>query len=137
MIKTQNQVRVELNHLILLAKEKQQTAHFLTYLLGLPDATPTDGPVPGFFLCIELSNAITLLIAQANEHPIGHYAFKVSADDFKQVIQRLTESRIDYWAEPRMQRLRECYEENGNRGVYVIDPSGHGIEILTSIQSTL
>jgi hypothetical protein len=34
MIKTETQVRVELNHLILLAKEKQQTAHFLTYLLG-------------------------------------------------------------------------------------------------------
>ena len=137
MLKTKNQVRVELNHLILLATEKQQRAHFLTYLLGLPDALPADGPLPGFFLCIEPSNAITLLIAQANEHPIGHYAFKVTEADFKQVIQRLNEGNVDYWADPRMQRLREWYEENGNRGVYVIDPSGHGIEILTGIDSTL
>jgi len=89
MIKTENQVGVELNHLILLAKKKQKTAHFLTYLLDLPDAIPAEGPVAGFFLCIELKNEITILIAQANQHPIGHYAFKVPEGDFKQVIQRL------------------------------------------------
>jgi catechol 2,3-dioxygenase-like lactoylglutathione lyase family enzyme len=132
---SENQINVELNHLIILAREKQQTAHFLTSLLGLPDATPADGPVPGFFLCIELKNAITLLIAQANEHSIGHYAFKVPESTFEQVVQRLKENNIDHWADPRMQRPGECYEENGNKGFYVIDPSGHGIEILTSIQA--
>jgi hypothetical protein len=89
--------------------------------------------VPGFFLCIELANAITVLIAHAEEHPIGHYAFRVSASDFEQVIQRLQDWEQDFWADPRMQRPLECYQGNGNRGLYVIEPSGHGIEIFTPI----
>jgi extradiol dioxygenase family protein len=135
MLKTKHQVSVEFNHLIILAKEKQKTADFLTNLLNLPDASPADGPVPGFFLCIEFKNDVTLLIVEAKEHSIGHYAFKVPGEDFVQIVQRLKNWNIDYWADPRMQRQSEWYEENGNRGLYVIDPSGHGIEILTSINS--
>jgi hypothetical protein len=129
-------VQVEFNHHILLAKEKQKTADLLTKLLGLPDAIPADGPVPGFFLCISFKNDVTLLIVEAKEHSIGHYAFKVTEEEFEKVVQRLKDSNIDYWADPRMQRLRECYVENSNKGLYFIDPSGHGMEILTSITPT-
>ncbi|MPR33116.1 VOC family protein [Salmonirosea aquatica] len=124
---------VELNHLIILAKEKQKTADLLTRLLDLPKAIPADGPVPGFFLCIQLKNDVMLLIAEAKEHSTGHYAFKVPPDEFERVIHRLKDWKIDYWADPRMQRPAEYYVENGNKGLYFIDPSGHGMEILTPI----
>jgi extradiol dioxygenase family protein len=112
-----------------------KTAHFLTQLLNLPDAIPADGPVPNFFLCIRFKNDITILIAEAKEHNAGHYAFKVSDEDFEQIIQRLKDWNIDYWADPRLQRKSESYIQNGNKGLYVIDPSGHGIEILTQIDN--
>lgn len=126
-------MNVELNHLIILAKEKQKTADFLTNLFGLPAAISADGPVPGFFLCIQFQNDVMVLIAEAKEHSMGHYAFKVAQDDFELVLQRLKDWNITYWADPRMQRPLEWYEENGNRGLYFIDPSGHGMEILTKI----
>ena len=131
------QTNVEFNHHILLAKDKQKTAEFLTRLLDLPEATPADGAVPGFFLCIHFKNDVTLLIAEVKEHPMGHYAFKVPQEDFERVLQRLREWNIDYWADPRRQRPSECYEENGNRGLYFIDPSGHGMEILTQLNHNL
>jgi catechol 2,3-dioxygenase-like lactoylglutathione lyase family enzyme len=124
---------VELNHLIILAKDKQKTADFLTQLLNLPNAKPADGPLPNFFLSIQFKNDITILIAEAKEYNMGHYAFKVSHEDFEQIIQRLKDWNINYWADPRMQRKSECYLQNGNKGLYVIDPSGHGIEILTQL----
>ena len=127
-----NETGVEFNHHILLAKDKKKTADLLTKLLGLPDAAPADGSVPGFFLCVEFKNSVTLLIAEAENHTIGHYAFKVAPAEFEKVVQRLTEWGLDYWADPRMQRPGECYIENGNKGLYFIDPSGHGMEILTS-----
>lgn len=128
------EVNVEFNHHILLAKEKQKTADFLTNILGLPDAVPGDEPYPGFFLCIFFKNDVTLLIAEAKEHNIGHYAFKVLPKEFEQVLQRVKDLKIKYWADPRMQKADDCYlEENGNKGFYFIDPSGHGMEILTNL----
>jgi len=135
MNKPKELTSVELNHLIILAKDKQKTAGFLTQLLDLPDATPADGPIPDFFLCISFKNNVTILIAEATEHPIGHYAFKVSQEAFAQIVQRLKNRNIVYWADPRMQRKSECYLQDGKKGLYVIDPSGHGIEILTELDN--
>lgn len=132
---TNQGIQVEFNHHILLAKEKQKTAELLTKLFGLPDAIPADGPVADFFLCITFKNQVTLLIAEVKEHHVGHYAFKVAPADFEQVVQRLKDWNITYWADPRRQRPLECYVENGNKGLYFIDPSGHGMEVLTSLST--
>lgn len=126
-------IQVEFNHHILLAKEKQKTADLLTKLLGLPDAITVDGAVPDFFLCIEFKNDVTLLIAEVKEHPIGHYAFKVTPEEFERVVEKLKTWKIHYWADPKMQRPMECYIENGNKGLYFLNPSGHGMEVLTKI----
>lgn len=129
-----NHINVEFNHHIVLSKDKQQTADFLTGILDLPDAVPADGREPDFFLCIDFKNGVTLLITEVEEHNIGHYAFKVSPKDFNLIVRRLQERKIEYWADPRGQRPSECYEENGKRGVYFIEPSGHALEVLTIIE---
>lgn len=134
MTEPDNWPTVELNHLIILAKEKQKTADFLTRLFGLPDATPADGPVPDFFLCIRLNNNVTILIAEAKEHHIGHYAFKVTPPDFDKIVNRLKQWDVNYWADPRMQRPSEYYQQDGNKGLYFMDPSGHGMEVLTPLE---
>lgn len=138
--KAENQIQmsnrtVEFNHVIMLAKEKQKTADFITNLLGLPDATPADGAVPDFFLCIQFDNDVMVLIAEIKEHPMAHYAFKVTNEHFDIIISTLKKEKQDFWADPRMQRPFECYKEEGKKGFYVIDPSGHGLEILTDIDN--
>jgi hypothetical protein len=122
---------VEFNHLIILSKEKQKTADFITELLDLPDAVPADGHVPGFFLCITFGNDVTVLIAEAEQHSIGHYAFKVDNSHFEEILAKLNKSKQRYWADVRTQRPFECYEESEKKGFYIIDPSGHGLEVLT------
>ncbi|MEX1020126.1 MAG: hypothetical protein WDZ49_10730 [Litorilinea sp.] len=125
---------VEFNHMIILAKEKKKTADFITQLLDLPDAVPADGAVPNFFLCIQFDNDVMVLIVEFKEHPIGHYAFKVIPEHFERIVEKLKNGQVDFWADPRMQRPFECYEEGGKKGFYVIDPSGHGLEVLMLIQ---
>ena len=132
-LKPQDSPEVELNHLIILAREKQRTADFITHLLDLPDAIPADGPVPDFFLCIQFANDVMVLIIEVKEHPIGHYAFKVANDHFERIVNQLKNEKREFWADPRMQRPFECYEEEGHKGLYVIDPSGHGLEVLTKL----
>lgn len=134
VIQKKNQT-VEFNHLIILAREKKKTADFITGLLDLPEAIPADGAVPDFFLCIQFDNDVTILVTEFKEHPIGHYAFKVTNDHFDRIVEKLKNEELNFWADPRMQRPFECYEQEGNKGFYVIDPSGHGLEVLTKIDS--
>ncbi|MEX2597025.1 MAG: hypothetical protein WEC59_08875 [Salibacteraceae bacterium] len=76
-MKVQNKkIDIEFNHHIFLAKNKQETADFLTNILDLPDAIPADRREPDFFLCIEFKNDVTILIAEVEDYNIGHYAFK-------------------------------------------------------------
>jgi catechol 2,3-dioxygenase-like lactoylglutathione lyase family enzyme len=124
---------VEFNHLIILAKEKKKTANFITRLLNLPEAIPADGAVPDFFLCIQFDNDVMILITEFKDHPIGHYAFKVDNAHFEAIVEKMKTDKQDFWAGPRMQRPYEYYEQEGNRGFYVIDPSGHGLEVLTRV----
>ena len=132
---TVNERTIEFNHLIILAKEKKKTADFITRLLDLPEAIPADSAVPNFFLCIQFDNDVLILITELKEHSVGHYAFKVTNDHFDKIIEKLKIKKQDFWADPRMQRPLECYEEQGNKGFYIVEPSGHGLEVLTSIDS--
>ena len=43
----------------------------------------------------------------------------------------LDERQLPYWADPRRNRLGEFNTNDGGRGVYWEDPSGHFLEIIT------
>lgn len=131
--KSEKNQTVEFNHLIIPAREQKKTADFITNLLDLPQAISADGSNPGLFLCIEFSNNVSILIIDLKDHPIGHYAFKVANNHFDRIVEKLIAGKREFWADPRMQRPFEVYEENGNRGLYIIDPSGHGLEVLTPL----
>ena len=134
-LKIEAKEKVEFNHLIILAKEKKNTADFITWLLDLPSAVSADGAVPDFFLCIPFDNEVMILVAEYKDHPIGHCAFKVTGSHFKRILAKLKSSNRDFWADPKRQRPFEYYELEGNRGLYVIDPSGHALEVLTKIDA--
>jgi catechol 2,3-dioxygenase-like lactoylglutathione lyase family enzyme len=117
----------QLNHLIIAARSKEESAHFLTELLGLAE------PVPfGIFLAVKLDNNVTLdYVDSPPDFPAQHYAFLVSNDVFDQALSRIRERGIEYWADPRRARPQAINTNDGGRGVYFLDPSGHFLEIIT------
>lgn len=118
---------IQFDHHIVFARDKRDSAHFLTELFGLPEPTAA-----GMFLAVELSNGVTLDYAEPGiDFPAQHYAFRVSDGEFDAIFARIQERGISYWADPRGERISEIYHENGGRGLYFLDPSGHGMEILT------
>ena len=60
-----------------------------------------------------------------------HYAFLVSEDEFTAIYGRIRERGLQHWADPRGQHPGEINRNDGGRGVYFQDPSGHYLEILT------
>ena len=118
---------VQLNHTIVWCRDQQRSAKFLADLLGLP--TPSRfGP----FLVVDASNGISLDYHEIDgDIASQHYAFLISEDEFDQVFARIRDRKLDYWADPGLNRAGEINHNDGGRGVYWADPDGHLLEVIT------
>ena len=118
---------VQLNHTIVHARDKQETARHLVDILGLPEPT-SFGP----FLVVQVSNGVSLDVADDHGEPRSqHYAFLVTEEEFDQIHARIRERGLEWWADPSHSRPREVNTNDGGRGLYWNDPNGHNLEILT------
>ncbi|MFE9098688.1 VOC family protein [Streptomyces sp. NPDC007264] len=118
---------VELNHTIVAAHDKEESARFLADLLGL-DVEPPYGP----FVPVQIPNGVTLdYMDTPGAISPQHYAFLVSEDDFDAIFARIRAAGLAYWADPQHSRRGEINHNDGGRGAYFDDPNGHRLEILT------
>ena len=118
---------IQLNHTIVSVRDKQESATFLSEILGVGK------PVPyGPFLVVEVDNDVSLDFADDHGpvHP-QHYAFLVDEDRFDEIFGRIRERGLSYWADPFRRHPGEINTNDGGRGVYWEEPSGHFLEIIT------
>ena len=96
-------------------------------ILGLP-APRRFGP----FMVVDAANQVSLDFISTDEpFLIEHYAFLVSEAEFDEIFGRIQARGLDYWADPRLSRKGEINRNDGGRGLYFKDPSGHYLEIIT------
>jgi hypothetical protein len=118
---------IQLNHTIVHVRDKRESAMFLAELFGL-DAPTSFGP----FLVVQLDNDVSLDFADDHgEVRPQHYAFLVSEQKFDEIFGRIKEWGLQYWADPGKNRPGEYNTNDGGRGVYWDEPSGHFLEIIT------
>ncbi|MFD3740700.1 VOC family protein [Streptomyces sp. NPDC058629] len=119
---------VELNHTIVHSRDNRESAEFLADLLNLEV-----GPEWGPFIPVVLANDVTLDFATIPEASIvpQHYAFLISEPEFDAAFGRIQELGIAYYADPHLKLPGEINHNDGGRGVYFPDPSGHGMELIT------
>ncbi|HEY1832453.1 MAG TPA: VOC family protein [Acidimicrobiales bacterium] len=121
-----------LNHTIVWCRDKEVSAHYLTTMLGLPEAM-SFGP----FRVVELANGVSMdfhdfYAADAEQEILSqHYAFIVSEEEFDQIFGRITASGQDYFADPGLSRVGQINHNDGGRGAYWHDLDGHLLEIIT------
>jgi catechol 2,3-dioxygenase-like lactoylglutathione lyase family enzyme len=118
---------VQLNHTIVFAKDREASARYMAEILGLPEPT-SFGP----FLDVKTTNGVDLAFMAA-DGPVTpqHYAFLVSEAEFDAIFGRIQARGQTYWADPAQRRENQINTNDGGRGVYFEDPSGHFLEILT------
>jgi catechol 2,3-dioxygenase-like lactoylglutathione lyase family enzyme len=121
-------VSVELNHTIIHCRNNRESAEFLAHLLDLSIGTEW-GP----FIPVVLANGVTLDFASIPPESITaqHYAFLISEAEFDTAFARIKEQGITYYADPHRKVPGEINHNDGGRGVYFPDPSGHGMELIT------
>jgi len=120
---------ITFNHTIVAARSREESATFFTEIFGLPDAKEF-GP----FLAVAIDHGASLDYAQVGPdddiHP-QHYAFLVSEEEFDAIYGRIRARGLQHWADPRRAHPGEINHNDGGRGVYFPDPSGHHLEIIT------
>jgi catechol 2,3-dioxygenase-like lactoylglutathione lyase family enzyme len=117
---------VELNHTIVLSRDKHASAKFLADILGLPV-----GAEVGPFVPVELGNGVTLDFMNRSDVAGQHYAFLVDDATFDAAHRRLLDQGIPTWADPDHREPDAINTRWGGRGVYFPDPDGHNLELLT------
>jgi extradiol dioxygenase family protein len=118
---------VKLNHTIVHARDRGESASFFVELFGLAEPKRF-GP----FLDVEVANEVTLAFLETREEiQTQHYAFLVSEAEFDEIFGRVKARGLDYWADPAHRRRGEINHNDGGRGVYFNDPVGHYLEIIT------
>lgn len=119
---------IELNHTIVSARDRKVSAEFLAGMLGLKVGAPY-GP----FLPVETDNGVSLDYLESGREPVTpqHYAFLVSEDEFDVIFGRIDSAGISYYGGPGHQMPQQINRNDGGRGVYFDDPSGHSLEIIT------
>ena len=118
---------VRLNHTIVWCRDPEQSARFLAEMLGRPAPTRF-GP----FLVVEVDNEVSLDFGETDgDVAPQHYAFLVGEADFDDVLGRIRERALTYWADPARTRPGSINRNDGGRGAYFEDPDGHVLEIIT------
>ena len=118
---------VELNHTIIPAHDKEESARFYVRMFGFE----YDGPL-GHFAPVRIpSQSLTLDFDNSDSFKPRHFAFKVSEAEFDTIFGRVKEEGLTYGSGPFSSEDMEINHWNGGRGVYFRDPNGHLLELLT------
>ena len=117
---------ITLDHTIISARDKEETAKFLTELFGLAPHK-TMGP----FAIVQIGETSLDFIDDDGKIARRHFAFLVSEAEFDEIFSRIKERGMDYWADPFHKEPGKINHWDDGRGVYFEDPNGHNLEILT------
>lgn len=118
---------VQIDHFAVAARDKTESARFLTEIFGLDDAEPA-----GVFLAVHVGPSFTLQFAEPGiDFPGQHYAFHVDDTDFDAIRARLEARGITYLPGPGRGSPGTINHNHGGRGLYFDDPAGHHLEIIT------
>lgn len=117
---------VQLNHTIVNVTDKKESATFVAEILGLAAPQPY-GP----FLVVDVANDVSLDFVDVEELHVQHYAFLVSEAEFDDILARIVDRGLTYWADPFKKLPGDFNTDDGGRGLYWEEPSGHLLEIIT------
>ena len=118
---------IVLDHTIVPARDKEESARFFARIFGLE----YNGPV-SHFAPVRINETLTIDFDNWDSFERHHYAFKVSEAEFDGIFDRVRGEGLTYGSGPRSAENMEINHRNGGRGFYFRDPNGHLFEVLTA-----
>lgn len=119
---------VQLDHLIVPARDKVASARQLAELLGVPWAPSGVGP----FAPVYVNDGLTLDFDEWSEpFPVQHYCFRVDEAAFDAILGRIRAAGLAFRSTPHGPVDHAVNTAHGGRIVYWNEPDGHVWELLT------
>jgi catechol 2,3-dioxygenase-like lactoylglutathione lyase family enzyme len=117
---------IELDHVIVSARNQRASAKLLAELLGVPWAETGTGP----FSPVYVNGGLTLdFINDNGPFPVAHFCFRVDEKSFDAILQRIKAAGIKYRSRVRGPVDMKVDPQYGN--IYWNEPDGHQWEMLT------
>jgi catechol 2,3-dioxygenase-like lactoylglutathione lyase family enzyme len=126
-LQTEVAMAIVLDHTIVPARDKEQSARFFARIFGLR----YEGP-QFHFAPVRINDTLTFDFDTDTGFAPLHYAFKVSDAEFDAMFARIQEEGIPYGSGPGSPDNMKVGQRRGGRGVYFRDPSGHLLELMTA-----
>ncbi len=117
---------ISLNHTIISARDKEESARFLSELFDLPAPR-----LLGSFAVVQVGDTSLDFVNDDGRITQRHFAFLVSEAEFDATFGKIRDRGMSYWADPFRKKPGEINHWDDGRGVYFDDPSGHLLEIIT------
>jgi catechol 2,3-dioxygenase-like lactoylglutathione lyase family enzyme len=119
---------IELDHVIVSARNQRESARQLAELLGVRWAESGAGP----FSPVYVNAGLTLdFIDDEGPFPVQHFCFRVSEEEFDAILHRIQAAGIRYRSSVRGPEDMQENTAYGGRMVYWNEPDGHQWEMLT------
>jgi catechol 2,3-dioxygenase-like lactoylglutathione lyase family enzyme len=119
---------IELDHVIVSARDPRAAAQRLGELLGVRWAASGIGP----FSPVYVNDGLTLdFIDDPGPFPIQHFCFRVDDEAFDAILERLRAAGIPYRSTVRGPVDGKINTDYGGRMIYWNEPDGHQWEMLT------
>ena len=108
---------VILDHTIVSARSKEESARFLAEILNLPE------PISwGHFEIVQVGELSIDFVNASGEIQSRHFAFKVSEQEFDEIFSRIQTRELQFWADPSKSRPNEINTRDGGRGFLLLRP---------------
>ena len=120
-------MEITLNHTIIPAYNNIDTAKFYERVFGFKFIKEW-GP----FAVLKVNETLTFDFRTEKGFLSLHYAFKVSEEQFDQILARIKLEKLPIGSGPGTLDDGEINTNFNGRGVYFKDPNGHILEILTT-----
>jgi catechol 2,3-dioxygenase-like lactoylglutathione lyase family enzyme len=117
---------IYLDHTIVPAHNKEESARFIASLMGLR----YEG-LFGHFAPVKVNDTLSLDFDERENFERHHYAFLVSDDDFDAILGRVQAEGLKYGSGPGTQDDMQTNHRHQGRGFYFRDSNGHSWEFIT------
>ena len=119
---------VQLDHVIVSARDRDRSARFLADLLGVPCGEAAEGP----FFAVYINDGLTFDFIETDEpFPIEHFCFRVDDAAFDAILARIKAAGIPYRSNVHGPVDGKINTDYGGKMIYWNEPEGHQWEILT------
>lgn len=119
---------VQLDHLMVPARNKIASAKLLAELLGVPWSSTGIGP----FAPVYVNDGLTIDFDEwSDPFPLIHYCFRVDEKSFDEILGRIQAAGIPYRSNVHGPVDHRVNTQHGGRIVYWNQPDGHQWEMLT------